>query len=141
MLPELRSWLEAEWPGWYGEGGRGVAERDLIALSAQAGLPFGVVALRDGRLCGLAALKAESIPSHAHLCPWAGTGLVAPSLRGQGIGSLLLDALERQAKADGFSSIHCATVTAESLLLRRGWLLLERIAYEGQNLGVYRRVL
>ena len=140
-MPELRGWLEREWPAWYGAGGRRSAEEDLRAFSATDGLPFGIVALRDRQVCGVAALKAESIPSHAHLRPWVSAGLVKPSLRGRGIGSLLLEALERRARDEGFNSIHCATATAESLLVRRGWSLLERVAHEGQNLGVYRTVL
>ena len=140
-LPRLRDWLEREWPAWYGEGGRGSAEEDLRAFSATGGLPFGVVALRAGHLCGIAVLKAESIPSHSHLCPWASSGLVEPSLRGRGIGSMLLGALEHEAEVRGFDSIHCATASAESLLWRRGWSLLERTTHDGQNLGIYRRLL
>ncbi|MDQ2734084.1 MAG: GNAT family N-acetyltransferase [Pseudomonadota bacterium] len=140
-LPGLRVWLEREWPTWYGGGGAGLAEDDLLAFSAAAGLPFGVVALCDGRVCGVAALKAASIASHAHLAPWAAAGLVEPSMRGQGIGSLLLAALECRAKEEGFNSIHCATATAESLLLRRGWLLLDRTVHEAHSLGVYRKTL
>ncbi|MGH8607612.1 MAG: GNAT family N-acetyltransferase [Gammaproteobacteria bacterium] len=53
------------------------------------------MALRHGRVCGIAALKAESIASHRHLSPWAAAGLVKPSERGRGIGAQLLAALER----------------------------------------------
>lgn len=141
LLPELCAWFEAQWPAWYGASGRASAAEDLQAFSASAGLPFGVVAVRDGQLCGIAALKAASIPKQSHLLPWASAGLVKPTLRGRGIGSLLLGALEHQAKAKGFNSIHCATASAESLLLRRGWSLIERVEHEGENLGIYRRVL
>ena len=89
----------------------------------------------------MAALKAESIPSHRHLCPWAAAGLVKPALRGHGIGSMLLARLEQQARIQGFAEIHCATATAESLLQRRRWQLVERVTHEGQDLGVYRKGL
>ena len=140
-LPELRRLFEAEWPSWYGPGGRGSADDDLRAFSTASGLPFGVVALRGNEVCGVAALKAESIPSHRHLTPWAAAGLVKRSLRGQGIGSALLAALEAQARERGHRAIHCATATSESLLQRRGYRLLERVGHEGQDLGVYQRSL
>ncbi|MBN9460551.1 MAG: GNAT family N-acetyltransferase [Burkholderiales bacterium] len=140
-LPELCRMFEAEWPSWYGAGGRGSAANDLRAFSATSGLPFGVVALRRSEVCGVAALKAESIPSHRHLTPWAAAGVVKVSLRGQGIGAALLAALEEQARDRGYRAIHCATSTAESLLQRRGYRLLERVMHEGQDLGVYQRGL
>ena len=126
-LPELCRLFEAEWPSWYGLGGRGSATEDLSAFCTAAGLPFGVVALLGGEVCAVAALKAESIPTHRHLSPWAAAGLVKPSLRGRGIGSLLLAGLEEHARSQGYAAIHCATATSESLLQRRGYRLLERI--------------
>ena len=89
-LPLLQSWFEAEWPAWYGPGGPGDAGSDLAGFANRGSLPTGVVAFRDGLLCAVAALKAESIPSHRHLSPWAAAGYVHPSLRGQGIGAQLL---------------------------------------------------
>jgi GNAT superfamily N-acetyltransferase len=140
-LPELCRLFEAEWPSWYGPGGPGNAADDLSAYSSSTGLPFGVVALQGGDVCGVAALKAESIPSHRHLSPWAAAGFVKASLRGRGIGTALLVALEEQARIQGYCAIHCATATSESLLQRRGYRLLERVAQEGQDLGVYQRGL
>ncbi|MEP7084852.1 MAG: GNAT family N-acetyltransferase, partial [Betaproteobacteria bacterium] len=58
-LPTLVRWYEAEWPAWY-RSGRGDARRDLESYSNQGSLPVGVVALRAGTVCGVAALKAES---------------------------------------------------------------------------------
>jgi len=140
-LPELCRLFEAEWPAWYGAGGRGDAAADLAAYASSAGLPFGVVALQDGAVCGMAALKAESIASHRHLSPWAAAGLVKASLRGRGIGTALLVALEEQARSQGYRAIHCATSTSESLLQRRGYRLVERVAEGSQDLGVYQRDL
>jgi GNAT superfamily N-acetyltransferase len=140
-LPELGRMFEAEWPSWYGVGGRGNASTDLLAFAGSTGLPFGFVALLDGAVCGAAALKAESIPSHRHLSPWAAAGVVKPSLRGHGIGSALLAALEERARSQGYPQIHCATSTAETLLRRRDYRLLERVTHEGQDLGVYQRGL
>ncbi len=140
-LAALRRMFEAEWPSWYGARGPGSAADDLRAFSAASGLPFGVVALRRSEVCGVAALKAESIPSHRHLTPWAAAGVVKASLRRQGIGSALLAALEEEARNRGCRAIHCATSTSESLLQRRGYRLLERVTHAGQDLGVYRRGL
>jgi hypothetical protein len=71
VLPVLRKWLETEWADYYGPTGPGDAERDLTAFSSRERLPIGVVAFLGGELCGLAALKADSISTHKHLSPWA----------------------------------------------------------------------
>ena len=141
VLPVLRQWFEMEWPSYYGAGGPGDAERDLDAFAQRGSLPVGVVAFLDGSVCGVAALKSESIPSHRHLSPWASAGLVQPLHRSKGIGLQLLSALEQEARNLGFNCIYCATGTAESLLQRCGWQLIEHIDHDGQNLGLYRKAL
>ncbi len=140
-VPLLREWFEAEWPSYYGASGPGDALRDLQAFANRGSLPVGVVAFREGSLCGVAALKAESIASHRHLTPWAAAGLVKPSERGQGIGSRLLAALEQEARNLGYRQIYCGTSSAQTLLQRCGWQLVETIVHEGENLGIYSKAL
>lgn len=137
----LREWFEIEWPAYYGAGGRGSALRDLQAYANQGSLPIGVVALQAGGVCGVAALKAESVASHTHLSPWAAAGWVHPSMRGQGIGRKLLGALEEQARNLGFDRIYCGTSSAQSLLQRCGWQLVECLMHEGRDLGVFSKAL
>jgi GNAT superfamily N-acetyltransferase len=119
-IPILCEWFEAQWPDHYGPGGKGSALQDLKACANQGSLPVGMVALQARRICGVAALRAQSIESHSHLLPWAAAGLVHPSMRGRGIGGLLLGALEDQARKLGFERIYCATRSAHRLLQRRG---------------------
>jgi GNAT superfamily N-acetyltransferase len=140
-LPEIRRWLETEWASYYGASGPGDAEQDVKAYANRGSLPVGIVAFQDGRLCGIGALKADSIASHAHLSPWAAAGLVDPSMRGKGIGARLLAALEQEGRTLGFDCIYCGTSTASSLLERCGWELMERIVHDGNELGIYRKAL
>lgn len=56
-------------------------------------------------------------------------------------GALLLSALEQEARNLGFPCVYCGTGTAESLLIRRGWQLIESITHEGQALGIYWKAL
>lgn len=137
----LCEWFEAEWPSYYGPEGPGSARRDLESCTHRDRLPVGVIALQAGRLCGFAALKAQSIDTHAHLSPWATSGLVPHALRRRGIGRRLLVAIEEQAAKLGFERIYCATGTASTLLQRCDWQLIERVLHEGENLGVYSKSL
>lgn len=130
--------FEAEWPAWYGPG-KADASADLRDFANERGeLPVGVIALDvTGRAVGIAALKAASIPSHEHLCPWATAGYVLPSHRRQGIGAALLRALLVEAGRLGFHSVFCATATAATLLERERWRQIDAVLHDGQALRVF----
>jgi hypothetical protein len=83
LLPTLQAWFESEWPAYYGVGGIGNAQRDLLAYANRGSVPVGLVAFRQGEPCRFAALKREAFPSHPHLLPWAGAAYVKPSMRRQ----------------------------------------------------------
>src|SRR5688572_17889736 len=97
-LPALERLFQDEWSDYYGARGPGVARQDLLAYSNRSHLPVGMVALLGSEPCGVAALKAGSISTHAHLTPWIGGGMVAPQYRRRGIGARLVTALEGVAR-------------------------------------------
>ena len=140
-IPLLKHWFESEWGSYYGATGGGNAEQELIAYSNQSKLPIGVVAYLNGELCGIMALKAQSIDARPHLSPWVATGLVAPLHRKKGIGAHLLVAVEGIAKRLGYSCIYSGTSTAASLLERSNWRFMERIPYNGEDVSIYEKVL
>lgn len=140
-LPVLKKWFETEWADYYGPPGPGDAQQDLIAYSSRETLPVGLVAFYEGQLCGVAALKPDSISTHTHLSPWAAAGLVAPGVRRKGIGVRLVGALEDVARGLGYSTIYCGTSTAVSLLTRRGWQFMERVGYNGEDVSIYQKAL
>jgi GNAT superfamily N-acetyltransferase len=141
VLPLLKVWFESEWPAYYGANGPGDAETDLRAYSNASALPVGLLAFRGSDVCGIAALKAQSIASRLDIGPWAGAGFVPPAQRRQGIGGELLRGLVSVAKELGFPRVYCATSTSASLLERNQWHLLERLAHEGELVAIYEKAL
>lgn len=114
------------WPGWYGPGGPGDAEADLLLRSRVAGLPWGVVAL-EGAPVGTAALGLSSHGAEPGEGPWLLGLLVAPAARGRGVGSALVAACEAEARLGGHGRLLATTGAAEGLLRRRGWQEVRRL--------------
>lgn len=139
LVPTISHWLLSEWPDWYGEGGPGDLNVDVTAFAAsELALPIGFVAFVKETPVGFGALKAESIPSHRHLTPWAAAGFVLPECRGQGIGVLILQAMVAHAETLGYGHVYCATSTSVSLLHRAGWHVVEKIVYAGEPMVIFR---
>jgi GNAT superfamily N-acetyltransferase len=137
-IPFLAHCFVREWPNWYGPCGRGNALADLQAFaSLESQLPIGLVVLEGGAAVGVGALKAESVPSHKHIGPWASAGFVLPSHRGRGLGAALLRALVGHAGALGHARVYCASATALSLLRRSGWSEYESVEHEGTPLTIF----
>ncbi len=141
VLPILKEWFETEWESYYGPGGPGNAQADLLAYANRSELPVGLVAFFEGELCGVAALKSESITTHSHLGPWAAAALVSPPYQRRGIGTELVRALEEVARNLGYSRIYCGTSTASQLLERRSWQFMEQVKYNGEDVSIYQKAL
>jgi predicted N-acetyltransferase YhbS len=131
-IPALAALMEAEWPDWYGPGGRGAALADLRGRTRTEGLPLGFVAREGQTVLGGAALAATSYGAEPGETPWIVGLLVAPEARGRGTGSALVAACEARARAAGASAIFATTGTARGLLQRRGWSVLRNLG-EGQT--------
>lgn len=136
-FPVLRDLFERQWPDYYGPDGPGDATADLQAYCGRDQLPIGLVAIVDGDVVGIAALKAEPLEACPDLGPWASAGLVAPQWRGRGIGADLIVELERLAARLGFDAIYTGTATAGSLMRRLGWTFLNAVEQRGETLEVF----
>ncbi|MDE2049031.1 MAG: GNAT family N-acetyltransferase [Betaproteobacteria bacterium] len=98
---------------------------------------MGLLVFEGHQVVGAGALKLQSIPTHTQLRPWAAAGYVLPSHRGRGLGAFLLQGLVVKARSLGFARIYCGTSSANTLLERSGWHLMETTEHEGKSLGIY----
>jgi hypothetical protein len=53
----------------------------------------------------------------------------------------MTSALEDVARGLGYSTIYCGTATADNLLERHGWRLIERVKHNGEDLSIYQKAL
>ena len=141
--PQLARWFAAEWPNWYGPGGKGDAAADLAAAAeSRDSLPFGLVAVDDaGAALGTATLKADGAGCERGAGPWLGALLVGAAHRGKGIAGALVAATEAEGRRLGFAAIYCAVTPSRTLLRRCGWEFAGTAGSFGQPLAIYCRRL
>lgn len=122
VIPILTQWFIDEWTPWYGSKGLGDAKKDLEECSRRDVLPICLIALsKNNTVLGTGALKSKSVGSKRSDGPWISALLVDKNHRCQGVGTALIETIEKKARQLGFKFVYCSTNTAESTLQRRGW--------------------
>lgn len=134
-VTQVAEWCCREWP-WYYENGDMVAAQkyhlntDLI--------PCALVALEGDKLAGTISIIEEDMDVRPNLSPWLGCLFVAPSFRGQGVASALIDEGASVAKRLGLKKMFAWTESLDRLLARKGWDFRETVDYEGRIASIYR---
>lgn len=73
--------------------------------------------------------------------PWVALLYTNTNNRNQGLGHLLLNKIEEEAKKTGLKNIYLFTFTAENLYKRAGWKEMERVNYRGNDTVVMKKFL
>lgn len=95
-----------------------------------------LIALNDETPVGTASLDPEDLPVRPDLGPWLASVFVLPSFRSHGIGAMLTDRVEAEARARGVTRLHLHTADHEAFYARRGWQTLERVVCWNREITV-----
>lgn len=90
-------------------------------------------------LGSVSLIATDDLQGYEHLTPWLASMFVVPSARGRGVASALVDALLRNARADGHATVYLFTSGQEQFWLGRGWVVLDRVQAEGHPATVMAR--
>ena len=130
------------WPDYYGQSGPGDALGDAQKRARTAGLPYGVVALApDGIFGGTGALQGPSYGCAPGEVVWMGGLCVHQKLRGNGLATRIVGALQDYARTQGYRVIYTTTQAATGLLARSGWTLIRHFDDEQGRWNVMRTLL
>ena len=141
-VPTIARWWFDEWgheaPGLTAEANEARVRENLGAL-----LPVTIVALRDGRPVGVAALKAhELFDVLPERTPWLGGVYVVPEARGEGLAARLVGEIEAIAARAGFRRLWLDTEVPDGgLYARLGWRIDRHLEHAGLKLTVMDRLL
>lgn len=135
LVPEVASLLYGHWSDLFQAGCMG--KQELTALLMERAvthqLPFTLVALDKGALVGTGSIKLDESGTRPGLSPWVAGMCVETAYRRQGIGTLLMTALERKATKFRIPTLYLSVGTAEAFYERLGWTVMERADSRGVN--------
>ena len=104
----------------------------LWRLAARTGDDeLGFVADADGIIVGSGLLVARELDQYHEVGPWLAGLVVHPEWRGQGIGSMLVRAIEEQARRNAAGKLHLYTYETETFYRMLDWSLAERFDDKG----------
>lgn len=91
-LPELAQWHHREWGHLYDDWTEQIALQELQShTDPDAAVDTTWLMLRNDTLCGSVSLVREDAPALRHLTgPWLASLWIAPDLRRQGLGAMLV---------------------------------------------------
>jgi len=137
-LPTLAQWFRAQWPAYFAGRTPEAMAQDFHAEAQRHGLPVRLVAfVDDGTLAGTVVLRERAMEALPETTPGLGGLFVTEAHRGQGVGSELVRACMKVARAQGYASLYAGTATADDLLARLGWQPLKTIQHGDEDLTIY----
>ncbi|WNS41106.1 GNAT family N-acetyltransferase [Paenibacillus sp. MMS20-IR301] len=79
------------------------------SLSAEAGLPFTFLLLKNGKIIGFYQLIEQEYISRKDLSPWISPLFIDENERGRGLGSVLLEHARKMAGQLGYAKVYLTT--------------------------------
>lgn len=104
----------------------------------EAPIPKMLVAQRDGKPMGTAAIVHHDMDSRMDLSPWLASVYVAPAFRRTGIGSALVRAIGARAASSGEDRLYLFTPDQRGFYAALGWSVFTQEVYRGQPVDLMR---
>lgn len=135
-IPQLAGWLHAQW-GYLHENDS-VEHRvaRLESRTTRGGIPVTFVAVDGETLLGSASLVDDDLETRPELTPWLASVYVAPEHRGRGVASALVRRVVDEARDSGVTRLYLWTTDQERLYARLGWVPVERMRFESEDIVV-----
>ena len=142
LIPTIARW---HWDAWGHADPQGSLRAWTYGLYRRINrdrIPMTLLALADeGTPLGSVTLVDHDMPDRtdlAHLTPWIAGTFVAPSKRGQGAGTALMNRATEEASHLGVRELFLYTSTAQPFYQRLGWTPVRDDSYEGESVTIMR---
>jgi predicted N-acetyltransferase YhbS len=131
VIPTLAQWFYQEWAYLHPDRTLEDVHQLLVERANKEKIPVALVAFEGNELLGTVCLKVHDMDTRLDLTPWLAGLYVATSKRRQGIGAILVSAIEKKAREFGVQTLYLYTPESEYFYARLGWDVKERTEYHG----------
>ena len=139
LVPLLAGWFFREWGGGPPHDTLERFEEQILTRMNRDQPPFTLVAFKDDKAVGTAALRIQEMKTHPQYQHWLGSVYVKENWRRMGIGSALVKAVIEEAEQFGIQDLYLYTRGKESFYARWGWQAIERPMYRGRTVTIMKR--
>lgn len=95
------------------------------------------LAIKDQQVIGAIALcDFDDLEEFRHLKPWIAAFIVDPNLRGNGLGSEILELMEKQVLSFGIKSIYLWSENQDGFYLKRGYKSIDSLEKSGKTIRI-----
>jgi GNAT superfamily N-acetyltransferase len=115
--------------------------RSLELFASDQTKGIALVAKADGEPIGTCLLVESEIEPNHDVSPWLAGLFVIPERRREGAGTILVRAIEDQARRRGFSRLYLYTSEAIAFYANLGWSVLDRTNWRGLDTTLMAREL
>ncbi len=138
VMPTLAQWFRAQWPDYYADQTLADMEEDFREDAQYDSIPLRLVAFLDGELAGTIVLREQVIETQPQFHPGLGGLFVPLSYRRRGIATELVRAGMNVAREQGYREVYATTSVAGGILKRLGWVAVEALVHDDEQLTLYR---
>lgn len=137
LIPRLAACLHAEWGRFQPWSSVEAIQQRYEATLLREGDFITLVAMSDeGAFLGAASIKQRELSGHPDKEYWLGEVIVSPEMRGNGIGSKLIQACIEYGKQVGIPVFYLYTPDQRALYERFGWVLIEAAMVDGEQVSI-----
>lgn len=137
-IPTLTQWFRAQWPDYYADQSQEEMAQDFAEDASRDRLPIRLVALESGHLAGTIVLRQQGSETLPEFQPELGGLYVFESFRGRGIGTQLVQAGMKVARAQGYETVYATTTAAAGILEGLGWQFIKTVVVSDGEHSLYR---
>lgn len=139
VIPTLAQWFYQEWAYLHPARTLGDVQRLLEERTNKEKIPVALVAFEGDELLGTVCLKVHDMDTRLELAPWLAGLYVSAPRRKQGIGSMLVSAIEKKAHELGVQMLYLYTPESEGFYAKLGWNVKERTEYHGYPVSIMQK--
>jgi len=137
FIDTVTNWIYKEFIVGFRPGVSKEAIRDIYIASGKDSLPVTILAVEKDKCIGTISLVKNDLKERTY-GPWLASLYIDEDHRGRGIGTKLIQEIERSAKKLGYEEMYLRTEHAVEYYIKLGW---EKVESLNDEFGLYTTVL